>query len=99
MALLCNCDELTVTLSWQEPVHCVALTPAPGHLQSCSSSGGDRGTGCPKGQGFFSLHVHTQSHMQTHTLDLSYQYTVSVHPFSDSADHILLPLFQASLCI
>lgn len=86
MALLRNCGELTVTLRWQEPVHCVALTPAPDRLQSCSSSGGGRGTGRPKGQGFFSLHVHTQSHMQTHPLDLSYQYICASRAFSDAAD-------------
>lgn len=63
----CNVGELTVTPRWQDTAHCVAPAQAPGRLQSCSSSGGGRGSGCPEGQGFFSLHDHTQ----THTLDLS----------------------------
>lgn len=45
--------ELTVILKRQEPDHCLALTPAPGRLQSCSSAGGGQRSGHLKGQHFF----------------------------------------------
>lgn len=60
-ALQYNGGELTVTRSWQEPAHSPALTPAPGRLCSCCSSGEGWGAANPKGRGFFSLHSLTQS--------------------------------------
>lgn len=57
--------RLTVILRWLEPVHFLSLTPAPGHLQSCSSSGEHWGSGLLKSQGFVSLHVHTETPINT----------------------------------